>query len=66
MGNAKQASYFYRRCFGFDQVAYLGPETGFHDRASYCLKQGDIFFVLTSPLTQKQITASAPASKAAQ
>ena len=51
VGNARQAAYFYRKCFGFDQVAYLGPETGFHDRASYCLKQGDIFFVLSSPLT---------------
>jgi len=51
VGNAKQAAYFYRKCFGFDQVAYLGPETGFHDRASYVLKQGNIFFVVTSPLT---------------
>jgi len=51
VGNAKQAAYFYRKAFGFDQVAYMGPETGVHDRASYCLKQGDIFFVLTSPLT---------------
>lgn len=51
VGNARQAAYFYRKCFGFDQVAYLGPETGVHDRASYCLKQGEVFFVLTSPLT---------------
>ena len=50
VGNAKQAAYFYRQCFGFDQVAYLGPETGVHDRASYCLKQGEVFFVVTSPL----------------
>ncbi len=50
VGNARQAAYFYRKCFGFDQVAYMGPETGVHDRASYCLKQGDVFFVLTSPL----------------
>ncbi|MEZ4387396.1 MAG: 4-hydroxyphenylpyruvate dioxygenase [Candidatus Krumholzibacteriia bacterium] len=51
VGNARQASYFYRKCFGFDQVAYLGPETGVHDRASYCLKQGNIFVVVSSPLT---------------
>jgi len=51
VGNARQASYFYRKCFGFDQVAYMGPETGVHDRSSYCLKQGDIFLVVTSPLT---------------
>ncbi|HOX25846.1 MAG TPA: 4-hydroxyphenylpyruvate dioxygenase [Candidatus Krumholzibacteria bacterium] len=51
VGNARQAAYFYRKCFGFDQVAYLGPETGNHDRASYCLRQGEIFLVLTSPLS---------------
>ncbi len=26
VGNAKQASYFYRQGFGFDQVAYRGPD----------------------------------------
>ena len=51
VGNAKQAAYFYRKCFGFDQVAYRGPETGCHDRASYALRQGNIVIVLTSPLT---------------
>jgi len=50
VGNARQAAYFYRKCFGFDQVAYSGPETGRHDRASYCLRQGNIFFVLSTPL----------------
>ena len=50
VGNAKQAAYFYRKGFGFDQVAYRGPETGTPDRTSYVLKQGDIFLVLTTPL----------------
>jgi 4-hydroxyphenylpyruvate dioxygenase len=50
VGNAKQAAYFYRQAFGFDQVAYRGPETGTRERASYVLKQGDIFLVLTTPL----------------
>jgi 4-hydroxyphenylpyruvate dioxygenase len=50
VGNARQASYFYRRAFGFDQVAYRGPETGYHERASYCLRQGNIFLTLTSPI----------------
>ena len=49
-GNAKQASYYYRKGFGFDQIAYLGPETGFKDRASYVLAQGKIRLVLTTPL----------------
>ena len=50
VGNAKQASYFYRQAFGFDQIAYRGPETGRRERASYVLRQGDIFLVLTTPL----------------
>ncbi len=50
VGNAKQAAYFYRKAFGFDQVAYRGPETGDHARASYVLRQGDIWMVLTTPL----------------
>jgi 4-hydroxyphenylpyruvate dioxygenase len=49
-GNALQAAYYYRKAFGFDQIAYLGPETGYSDRASYVLKQNDIQFVLTTPL----------------
>ena len=51
VGNAKQAAYFYRKAFGFSQVAYLGPETGYRDRASYALQQGDIRLVMTTPLT---------------
>jgi 4-hydroxyphenylpyruvate dioxygenase len=50
VGNAKQASYFYRQGFGFDQVAYRGPETGSPDRVSYLLKQNDIWLILTTPL----------------
>lgn len=50
VGNAKQAAYFYRQAFGFDQVAYRGPETGTPDRASYALRQGDIWMILTTPL----------------
>jgi 4-hydroxyphenylpyruvate dioxygenase len=50
VGNARQAAYFYQNCFGFDLVAYRGPETGDHKRASYCLRQGTVLLVLTSPL----------------
>ncbi|MBU2502595.1 4-hydroxyphenylpyruvate dioxygenase [bacterium] len=50
VGNAKQAAYYYRKAFGFDQVAYRGPETGCPGRVSYVLKQGDIWLVLTTPL----------------
>jgi 4-hydroxyphenylpyruvate dioxygenase len=51
VGNAKQAAYFYRKCFGFSQVAYAGPETGMRDQASYVLQQGEIRLVLSTPLT---------------
>src|ERR1700759_853811 len=50
VGNARQASHFYRTAMGFQLVAYAGPETGQRDRASYVLQQGKIRFVLTTPL----------------
>lgn len=50
VGNAKQSQLFYRAAFGFELVAYRGPETGVRDRASYLLQQGKIRFVLTTPL----------------
>lgn len=50
VGNAKQAAYFYRTAFGFQLVAYAGPETGVRDRASYVLQQGKVRFVLTTPM----------------
>lgn len=49
-GNAKQSSYYYRTAFGFQLIAYAGPETGLRDRASYVLQQGKIRLVLTTPL----------------
>ncbi len=50
VGNARQAAYHYRNAFGFDVVAYAGPETGIRDRASYVLQQGKVRLVLTAPL----------------
>src|SRR5205085_8942719 len=50
-GNAKQSAYFYRKAFGFSQLAYSGLETGNRETASYVLSQGKIRFVITSPLT---------------
>lgn len=50
VGNAKQAAYYYQRAFGFELVAYAGPETGVRDRASYVLQQGKIRFVLTTAM----------------
>jgi 4-hydroxyphenylpyruvate dioxygenase len=50
VGNAKQAAHFYKTAFGFQSLAYAGPETGVRDRASYVLVQDKIRLVLTSPL----------------
>ncbi|PUZ25993.1 4-hydroxyphenylpyruvate dioxygenase [Chitinophaga parva] len=50
VGNAKQAAHFYKTAFGFQTVAYAGPETGVRDRASYVLVQHKLRFVLTSAL----------------
>lgn len=50
VGNAVQAAHYYRTAFGFDQLAYAGPETGLRDRASYVLSQGKIRIVVTAPM----------------
>lgn len=50
VGNAKQAAHFYKTAFGFQSLAYAGPETGMKDRASYVLVQNKLRFVLTTPL----------------
>jgi 4-hydroxyphenylpyruvate dioxygenase len=51
VGNAKQASHYYRSAFGFQLLAYRGPETGTRDRASYLLQQNKVRLVLTTPLS---------------
>jgi 4-hydroxyphenylpyruvate dioxygenase len=50
VGNGKQAAHFYQAAFGFELVAYCGPETGVRDRVSYLLVQNKIRLVLTTPL----------------
>jgi 4-hydroxyphenylpyruvate dioxygenase len=50
VGNAKQAAHYYQAAFGFQFVAYRGPETGVRDRASYLLVQNKIRLVLTTSL----------------
>src|SRR5688572_2002254 len=51
VGNAKQASHYYRTAFGFQLVGYRGPETGTRDRATYLLQQNKVRLLLTSALT---------------
>jgi 4-hydroxyphenylpyruvate dioxygenase len=50
VGNARQSAYFYRNAFGFDVIAYAGLETKVKHEAGYVLRQGNITFVLISPL----------------
>ncbi|CAI6333896.1 unnamed protein product [Periconia digitata] len=50
VGNAKQAASFYVTRMGFERVAYRGLETGSRAIASHVVRNGDVTFVLTSPL----------------
>ncbi|MBS1625894.1 MAG: 4-hydroxyphenylpyruvate dioxygenase [Bacteroidetes bacterium] len=50
VGNAKQSAYYYQSAWGYELIAYAGPETGVRDRASYVLQQGKIRIVLTTPM----------------
>ncbi|HEY4876287.1 MAG TPA: VOC family protein, partial [Puia sp.] len=48
VGNAKQAAHFYQSAFGFQPLAYSGPETGVKDKVSYVLRQNKITLVFTT------------------
>jgi 4-hydroxyphenylpyruvate dioxygenase len=50
VGNAKQAASFYVSRMGFERVAYRGLETGSRAIASHVVRNGNVTFVLTSPL----------------
>jgi len=50
VGNARQSSFFYRKTFGFSQVAYRGLETGDRELTSYVLNQHKTTFLLSTPL----------------
>src|SRR5713226_7131959 len=52
-GNPRQSAYFYRNAFGFDVMAYAGLETKVRHEAGYVIKQGQITFVLASPLGEQ-------------
>jgi 4-hydroxyphenylpyruvate dioxygenase len=58
VGNAKQASHYYRTAFGFQLVGYRGPETGTRDRATYLLQQNKVRLLLTSPLSPEHPAAA--------
>jgi 4-hydroxyphenylpyruvate dioxygenase len=50
VGNARAVTAWLTSGFGFQVMAYRGPETGVPDRASYVLAQGAVRFVVTAGL----------------
>ncbi len=58
VGNAKQAAHFYRTAFGFQALAYAGPETGVKDKVSYVVRQNKLTLVLTTPLRENNEIAN--------
>jgi 4-hydroxyphenylpyruvate dioxygenase len=57
VGNAKQAAHFYTSTFGFQYLAYAGPETGVKDKVSYAIRQHMLTFVLTTALRSSNAIA---------
>src|SRR5687767_9450695 len=57
VGNAKQAAHYYMSAFGFQALAYAGPETGIRDRASYAVRQNKLTFVLTTAMQPESAIA---------
>src|ERR1700724_1581711 len=57
VGNARQAAHFYKSAFGFQSLAYSGPETGTKEKVSYVIRQNKLTFVLTTPLRSKNAIA---------
>jgi 4-hydroxyphenylpyruvate dioxygenase len=50
VGNARAVTAWLSGGFGFEVVAYAGPETGVADRVSYVLASGETRFVVTAGL----------------
>jgi 4-hydroxyphenylpyruvate dioxygenase len=57
VGNAKQSAYFYAQCFGFEIEQVSDLTTGSRQEASYLLTQGNIRFLLTTPLNHQHPAA---------
>ncbi len=57
VGNARAVAQMLQSGFGFDCVAYSGPESGVRDRVSYLLEQGSIRLLVTAGLAQSSPVA---------
>src|SRR5215510_5701775 len=51
VGNASQATHFYRMAFGFTPIAFSSLETGERDRTSFVLQQNNVTLIFTSALS---------------
>jgi 4-hydroxyphenylpyruvate dioxygenase len=58
VGNAKQAAHFYKTAFGFQSLAYSGPETGNKEKVSYVVRQHKLTFVFTTALRPEHPVAA--------
>jgi 4-hydroxyphenylpyruvate dioxygenase len=50
VGNAKQVAHYYKSAFGFQSIAYSGPETGSKEKVSYVVRQNKLTLVFTTAL----------------
>ena len=53
VGNALQASHYFRTALGFTLIGVAGPRTGCMDRVSYLMRQGSLYVILSSGLRSK-------------
>ena len=60
VGNARASAAFFASAYGFEIVAYAGPETGVADQVSYVLMQGDVRFVVSAGLVPTSPSANTP------
>ena len=58
VGNARAFTGFLQSAFGFQVVAYAGPETGRRDRVSYLLQQGSVRFMVSGALSPEGAIAA--------
>ncbi|KAJ5753943.1 4-hydroxyphenylpyruvate dioxygenase [Penicillium nucicola] len=63
VGNALQASSFFVTRFGFQVIAYRGPETGSHLISAYVLSNGSAVMLFMAPIRGLGDTKDARASK---
>ena len=58
VGNAKQSAFFYASAFGFQVEQIADLTTGSRDCAQYLLTQGNIRFILETPLNKNQASVA--------